>query len=435
MKIAIIGTGYVGLPSGVGFAELGHSVVCVDNNKAKIEALNRGELTLYENGLADLFKTNTQQGRLRFTTSMKEGVQDADLVIIAVGTPPDPITHEADLQYIYAAATELAEHLTGYTVIANKSTVPVGTGDAVEKIISAKNPAADFDVVSLPEFLREGFAVQDFFNPDRIILGTNSERAIALISKLYEPFREKTPILIVSRKSSETIKYASNAFLAMKIHYINEIANFCEKSGANVAEVAKGMGLDTRIGNRFLNAGIGFGGSCFPKDTMAMVHMANKYGVHVELIEATIAGNNKRKKEMAERVYQAVKDNKNPKVAVWGLAFKNGTDDCRQSPAMDVIQELLSKKINIIAYDPKAMDTAKVILGDKIQYAPDMYSAVQKVDALVILTEWPEFSAPDFDKLSELMNRKVIFDLRNMLSSNDALEHQFEYHCIGRKFS
>ena len=435
MKIAIIGTGYVGLPSGVGFAELGHSVVCVDNNKAKIEALNRGELTLYENGLADLFKTNTQQGRLRFTTSMKEGVQDADLVIIAVGTPPDPITHEADLQYIYAAATELAEHLTGYTVIANKYTVPVGTGDAVEKIISAKNPAADFDVVSLPEFLREGFAVQDFFNPDRIILGTNSERAIALISKLYEPFREKTPILIVSRKSSETIKYASNAFLAMKIHYINEIANFCEKSGANVAEVAKGMGLDTRIGNRFLNAGIGFGGSCFPKDTMAMVHMANKYGVHVELIEATIAGNNKRKKEMAERVYQAVKDNKNPKVAVWGLAFKNGTDDCRQSPAMDVIQELLSKKINIIAYDPKAMDTAKVILGDKIQYAPDMYSAVQKVDALVILTEWPEFSAPDFDKLSELMNRKVIFDLRNMLSSNDALEHQFEYHCIGRKFS
>lgn len=435
MKIAIIGTGYVGLPSGVGFAELGHSVVCVDNNKVKIEALNRGELTLYENGLADLFKTNTQQGRLRFTTSMKEGVQDADLVIIAVGTPPDPITHEADLQYIYAAATELAEHLTGYTVIANKSTVPVGTGDVVEKIISAKNPAADFDVVSLPEFLREGFAVQDFFNPDRIILGTNSERAIALISKLYEPFREKTPILIVSRKSSETIKYASNAFLAMKIHYINEIANFCEKSGANVAEVAKGMGLDTRIGNRFLNAGIGFGGSCFPKDTMAMAHMANKYGVHVELIEATITGNNKRKKEMAERVYQAVKDNKNPKVAVWGLAFKNGTDDCRQSPAMDVIQELLSKKINIIAYDPKAMDTAKVILGDKIQYAPDMYSAVQKVDALVILTEWPEFSAPDFDKLSELMNRKVIFDLRNMLSSNDALEHQFEYHCIGRKFS
>ena len=435
MKIAIIGTGYVGLPSGVGFAELGHSVVCVDNNKAKIEALNRGDLTLYENGLADLFKTNTQQGRLRFTTSMKEGVQEADLVIIAVGTPPDPITHEADLQYIYAAATELAEHLTGYTVIANKSTVPVGTGDAVEKIISAKNPAADFDVVSLPEFLREGFAVQDFFNPDRIILGTTSERAIALISKLYEPFREKTPILIVSRKSSETIKYASNAFLAMKIHYINEIANFCEKSGANVAEVAKGMGLDTRIGNRFLNAGIGFGGSCFPKDTMAMAHMANKYGVHVELIEATIAGNNKRKKEMAERVYQAVKDNKNPKVAVWGLAFKNGTDDCRQSPAMDVIQELLSKKINIIAYDPKAMDTAKVILGDKIQYAPDMYSAVQKVDALVILTEWPEFSAPDFDKLSELMNRKVIFDLRNMLSSNDALEHQFEYHCIGRKFS
>ena len=433
MKIGIIGTGYVGLPSGVGFAELGHTVVCVDNNKAKIEALNKGKLTLYENGLADLFKANTEQGRLRFTTSMKEAVQEADLVILAVGTPPDPITHEADLQYIYAAATELADYLTGYTVIANKSTVPVGTGDAVEKIIASKNPSADFDVVSLPEFLREGFALQDFFNPDRIILGTHSERAISLISKLYEPFKEKTPLLVVSRQSSETIKYASNAFLAMKIHYINEIANFCEKSGANVAEVAKGMGMDKRIGNRFLNAGIGFGGSCFPKDTMAMAHMANKVGVRMELIETTIAGNQKRKKEMADRVYQSLKDLKNPKVAVWGLAFKNGTDDCRQSPAMDIIRELLQKALSITAYDPKAMDTAKAILGDKISYASGMYEAVKGADVLVILTEWPEFSAPDFAELAKRMNRKVIFDLRNMLSCEDAQEADFEYHCIGRK--
>ena len=432
MKIGIIGTGYVGLPSGVGFAELGHSVVCVDNNKAKIDALNKGKLTLYENGLADLFKANTEQGRLRFTTSMKEAVQEADLVIIAVGTPPDPITHEADLQYIYAAATELAEHLTGYTVIANKSTVPVGTGDAVEKIISTKNPKADFDVVSLPEFLREGFAVQDFFNPDRIILGTNSERAIALISKLYEPFKEKTPLLIVSRKSSETIKYASNAFLAMKIHYINEIANFCEKSGANVAEVAKGMGLDTRIGNRFLNAGIGFGGSCFPKDTMAMAHMANKFGTRIELIETTISGNQKRKKEMADRIYQSLKDIKNPKVAVWGLAFKNGTDDCRMSPALSIVQELIQRNVQLTAYDPKAMDNARLILGDKISYAPDMYEVMKDADVLAILTEWSDFKNIDFSKAAELMKQKVIVDCRNLLNKDQAIEAGFEYQGIGR---
>lgn len=433
MKIAIIGTGYVGLPSGVGFAELGHTVVCVDNNKEKIDALNKGKLTLYENGLEDLFKANTKKGRLHFTISMKEAVQEADLVILAVGTPPDPVTHEADLQYIYAAATELAPYLTGYTVIANKSTVPVGTGDAVEKIISEKNPSADFDVVSLPEFLREGFALQDFFNPDRIIVGTNSKKATALINRLYEPFKEKTPLLVVSRKSSETIKYASNAFLAMKIHYINEIANFCEKSGANVAEVAKGMGLDTRIGNRFLNAGIGFGGSCFPKDTMAMAHMARKYGVCMELIEATISGNNQRKKDMAERIWNSIKKEDNPKVAVWGLAFKNGTDDCRQSPAVDVVEELLKKNVSISAYDPKAMGTAKQILGNKIKYAPNMYDAVKDANALVILTEWPEFSAPDFSLLEKTMKQKIIFDLRNMLSSEEALKYKFKYHCIGRK--
>ncbi len=433
MKIAIIGTGYVGLPSGVGFAELGHSVFCVDNDKAKIEALNKGQLTLYENGLADLFKTNTQQGRLHFTISMKDAVEDADLVILAVGTPPNPVTQEADLQYIYAAAEELAPYLTGYTVVANKSTVPVGTGDTVEKIIAAKNPNADFDVVSLPEFLREGFALQDFFNPDRIIVGTDSPRAMDLLNNLYAPFKEKTPLLTVSRRSSETIKYASNAFLAMKIHYINEIANFCEKSGADVREVAKGMGLDSRIGSRFLNAGLGFGGSCFPKDTMAMAYMARQFGVTMELIETTIRGNRQRKQEMAERIYQAVKDIEHPRVAVWGLAFKNGTDDCRQSPAMEVVEELLKKGVSIVAYDPKALKTARTILHDRISYAQDIYDAVEKTDALAILTEWPEFSAPDFSKLSLLMRRKVIFDLRNMLSAQEASLWHFEYECIGKK--
>ena len=432
MKVGIIGIGYVGLPTGVGLAELGNTVVCVDKIKEKVDDLKAGKLTIYEDGLADLFEKNTKNGSLTFTTSMRKAVEGADLVLIAVGTPPHPVTHEADLKYIYSAATELAEYLTDYTVIATKSTVPVGTGDNIEQLIRSKNPTARFDVISLPEFLREGFAVHDFFNPDRIVVGTNSERAINLIKELYKPFADKTNMLFVSRRSSETIKYASNAFLAMKIHYINEIANFCEKSGADVQEVAKGMGLDSRIGNRFLNAGIGFGGSCFPKDTMAMAFMGRMAGTPIELIETTIAGNNKRKKEIAERVLSAVKNIPDAKIAVWGLAFKDGTDDCRQSPAMDVIFELLSNKADIIAYDPKAMGTACQILGDKIAYADDMYAAAKDADVLVILTEWKEFSAADLNGLSQLMRNKKILDFRNMLDGKEAIKSGFEYQCIGK---
>ena len=288
-------------------------------------------------------------------------------------------------------------------------------------------------MISLPEFLREGFAIHDFFNPDRIIVGTNSDKAEKVIRELYQPFAEKTKMLFVSRRSSETIKYASNAFLAMKIHYINEIADFCEKSGANVDEVAQGMGLDNRIGNRFLNAGIGFGGSCFPKDTMAMAYMARLVDTPIELIETTIAGNNKRKQQMAERVLKSVKDLQKPKIAVWGLAFKNGTDDCRQSPAMDIIGELLRAKADITAYDPKAMGTACQILGSKISYADDMYSAVKEADVLVILTEWPEFAAADLETVAQLMHTKKIMDLRNMLNAHTAENLGFEYQCIGRK--
>lgn len=432
MKVGIIGTGYVGLPTGVGLAELGNTVVCVDKIKEKVDDLKAGKLTIYEDGLADLFEKNTKNGSLTFTTSMRKAVEGADLVLIAVGTPPHPVTHEADLKYIYSAATELAEYLTDYTVVATKSTVPVGTGDNIEQLIRSKNPTARFDVISLPEFLREGFAVHDFFNPDRIVVGTNSERAINLIKELYKPFADKTKMLFVSRRSSETIKYASNAFLAMKIHYINEIANFCEKSGADVQEVAKGMGLDSRIGNRFLNAGIGFGGSCFPKDTMAMAFMGRMAGTPIELIETTIAGNNKRKKEIAERVLNAVKNVPNAKIAVWGLAFKDGTDDCRQSPAMDIIFELLSNKADIVAYDPKAMGTACQILGDKIAYADDMYAATKDADVLVILTEWKEFSAADLSGLSQLMRNKKILDFRNMLDGKEAVKSGFEYQCIGK---
>ena len=435
MKIGIIGTGYVGLPTGVGLAELGNEVVCVDKAKDKIDDLKAGKLTIYEEGLDKLFQKNFNAGRLSFTTSMRKAVSGADVVLIAVGTPPHPITHEADMKYIYAAATELAEYLTDYTVIATKSTVPVGTGDNIEQLIRTKNPTARFDVISLPEFLREGFAIYDFFNPDRIVVGSNSEKATEVIKELYAPFIDKTQMLVVSRRSSETIKYASNAFLAMKIHYINEIANFCEKSGADVAEVAKGMGLDKRIGNRFLNAGLGFGGSCFPKDTMAMAYMGRLVGTPIELIETTIAGNQKRKQDMAERVLQSVKQIPNAKIAVWGLAFKDGTDDCRQSPAMDVIGVLLQNKADIIAYDPKAMGTACRILGDKIAYADDMYSAVKDADVLVILTEWKEFSTADLQGMSQLMRHKKIMDFRNMLDADEAVKLGFEYQCIGRKIS
>lgn len=377
MKVGIIGTGYVGLPTGVGLAELGNQVTCIDREPSKIEALQAGKITLYEDGLEELFHKNVKAGRIKFTTSMKEGVSSADLVIIAVGTPPHPVTKEADMKYIHAAATELAEHLQGYTVVATKSTVPVGTGDDVEALISKKNPFADFDVVSLPEFLREGFAVHDFFHPDRIVVGANTEKAKAVIKELYKPFEGKTNMLFVKRRSSETIKYASNAFLAIKIHYINEMANFCEKSGADISEVAQGMGLDTRIGNRFLNPGPGYGGSCFPKDTMAMAYMARQNEVEMSLITAAIKGNAERKKQMAGRILDKVKDVKNPKIAVLGLAFKDGTDDCRESPAMDIVGELLLQGADITAYDPKAMGTACGLLGNKISYADDMYGCLK----------------------------------------------------------
>ena len=432
MKIGIIGTGYVGLPTGVGLAELGNTVVCIDKIKEKVDSLKQGKVTLYEEGLEDLFKKNIEAGRISFTTNMRKAVTGADVVLIAVGTPPHPVTHEADLSFIYAAATELAEYLTDYTVIATKSTVPVGTGDNIEQIIREKNPTARFDVISLPEFLREGFAVHDFFNPDRIVIGSNSEKATAIIKELYKPFENKTNMLFVSRRSSETIKYASNAFLAMKIHYINEIADFCEKAGADVSEVAKGMGLDTRIGPKFLNAGLGFGGSCFPKDTMAMTYMGRMLNTPIELIEATIDGNKKRKKHMAERILEAVKGIPNAKIGILGLAFKNGTDDCRESPAMDVVQELLSYRADITAYDPKAMGTAYRILGDKITYAEDMYAVAKEADVLVILTEWPQFSMLDLDGLAQLMNHKVILDFRNMLDKKQVLAKGFKYQCIGK---
>ncbi|ELU0388155.1 UDP-glucose/GDP-mannose dehydrogenase family protein [Campylobacter jejuni] len=432
MKVGIIGTGYVGLPTGVGLAELGNDVICIDREKSKIDALNDGILTIYEDNLEELFHKNVKEGRLKFTTSMQEGIKDAHLVIIAVGTPPHPVTKEADMKYIHAAATELADYLTGYTVIATKSTVPIGTGDDIESLISKKNPNAEFDVLSLPEFLREGFAVYDFFNPDRIIVGTNSQRAKAVIEKLYEPFKGKSKLLFVNRRSSETIKYASNAFLAIKIHYINEMANFCEKAGADILEVAKGMGLDTRIGDRFLNPGPGYGGSCFPKDTLAMAFMGKQNDIDLALINAAIKGNEERKNHMSERILNSIKDIKNPKIAVLGLAFKDGTDDCRESPAVDIVFKLLEQELQICAYDPKAMGLAKQILGDKIDYANSMYEAIKDADAIAILTEWKEFANLDLKKAYDLLNHKKIIDLRNLIDKNEAIKLGFEYQGVGR---
>lgn len=433
MKVAIIGAGYVGLPTGVGLAELGNQVTCIDREPSKINALKEGKITLFEEGLEELFHKNVKAGRICFTTSMKDGVENADLVIIAVGTPPHPITKEADMKYIHAAATELAEYLRGYTVIATKSTVPVGTGDDIEMLISKKNPTADFDVVSLPEFLREGFAVYDFFHPDRIVVGANTKRAKEVILELYKPFKGKTNMLFVKRRSSETIKYASNAFLAIKIHYINEMANFCEKAGADVYEVAQGMGADSRIGPKFLNPGPGYGGSCFPKDTNAMAYMGRTNGVDLSLIEAAIKGNDLRKKQMAKRVLNMVATQKTPKIAVLGLSFKGGTDDCRESPAMEILNEILAVPgPKVTVYDPKAMENAKKLLGNKVQYAKDAYEAVKGADVLVILTEWNQFKKLDLEKLAKLMKHKRMVDLRNTFRPEDVKVAGFEYVGVGK---
>ena len=443
MKIAIIGTGYVGLPTGVGLAELGHNVVCIDTDKHKIEALNAGKITLFEEGLEALMTKNIREGRLHFTTSKAEAIPSADVVMIAVGTPPHPVTKEADMKFIHAAARELAPHLSGYTVVATKSTVPVGTGEAVEAIIREVNPTADCDVISLPEFLREGFAVHDFFNPDRIVIGTDSERARAVMKELYKDFEGKSQILCVRRRSAETIKYASNAFLAMKIHYINEMADFCEKTGADIAEVAMGMGTDSRIGNKFLNPGPGYGGSCFPKDTMAMAYMGRQNGVNLSLIENTIEKNALRKERIADEVLRVIKGIRKPRVGILGLAFKGGTDDCRESPAMQVIEALLKKKHNTLArithtqpklsvYDPEAMENAKKMLGRKVKYVSNEYEALEDADVMLVLTEWRQFKGLDLARAKSVMRGNKIIDLRNQIDHVSAIANGFEYKGVGR---
>lgn len=447
MRIAIIGTGYVGLPTGVGLAELGHKVVCIDREQSKIDKLQQGIVPLYEDGLVQLLNKNVQTGNISFTTSMADGIKDAAVVIIAVGTPPHPVTHEADLRYIYAAACELAPLLKSYTVIANKSTVPVGTGDTVANLIAKTNPDADFDVVSLPEFLREGYAIHDFFHPDRIIVGANTDRAGALIHELYRPLLEqntdaaghcRTTLLTVSRRSSETIKYAANSFLATKIHFINEMADFCEKTGADIREVAQGMGLDRRIGSSFLNPGPGFGGSCFPKDTMALDFMARQNHVSLNLVRATIEGNKARIHAMAERISKCCKHQEHPVAGILGLAFKNGTDDCRVSPAMQIIEHLLEMQphLKLQVFDPKAQDNAHIYfdeqgLSEHIVFCDHMAQVANGADVVALLTEWDEFKHFDLNKARAVMRQLQLIDCRNLLDLNKAQSLGFSVSGVG----
>jgi len=432
MKIAIIGIGYVGLPTGVGFAELGHDVVCIDGMRQKIDELNAGKVPMFEDGLEELLHKNTAAGKIKFTTDIRV-VKDVDFIIIAVGTPSHPVTMEVDMRYVYAAAEEFAPYLSGYTVVANKSTVLIGTAEKVGDIIRTKNPNADFDVISMPEFLREGFAVHDFLNPDRVVIGTDSDRARKAVEELYSVYPKTPDILFVDRRSAELIKYASNAFLAMKIHYINEMADLCEKTGANVYDVAKGMGLDSRIGNKFLNPGPGYGGSCFPKDTYALAYMARHIDVDLSLVEATIAGNVLRRSKMAKKIISAVKDiekTEKPVIAVWGLAFKEKTDDVRESPALQIVQELVSRNYEVVAFDPRAKDTAFAVLGDSIKYADSAIEAAKGADILVVLTEWLDFKKVPLEKLE--MRSKNIIDLRNVINADAAKSAGFFYEVIGK---
>jgi UDPglucose 6-dehydrogenase len=433
MRIVMIGSGYVGLVSGVCFADFGHDVVCVDSDADKIDALQHGRIPIYEPGLDELVETNVRAGRLTFTTDLPTSVAGADVVFIAVGTPSRRGDGHADLSYVYTAARDIAASLDGFTVVVTKSTVPVGTGDEVERIMRETNPTADFAVVSNPEFLREGAAIEDFKRPDRIVVGLNDERARPVMDEVYRPlYLNKAPMLYTARRTSELIKYAGNAFLAMKITFINEIADLCEKVGANVQDVAHGIGLDGRIGSKFLHAGPGYGGSCFPKDTLALVKTAQDYESPIRLIETTVSVNDVRKRAMGRKVIAAMGgDARGKTVAVLGLAFKPMTDDMRDSPAIAVIQTLNDAGARVVGYDPEAMDNARRTVAG-MTFATSPYEAAAGADALVIATEWNEFRALDFRRLKQLLNAPVLVDLRNIYRPEEVARHGFSYTGVGR---
>lgn len=433
MKITMIGAGYVGLVSGVCFADFGHDVICLDRDESKVEALRNGKIPIFEPGLEQLVAENVAAGRLSFSTDLAASVSGADVVFIAVGTPSRRGDGHADLSYVYAAARDIAQNVTGFTVIVTKSTVPVGTGDEVERIVKETNPNADVAVVSNPEFLREGAAIEDFKRPDRIVVGMNDERARPVMTEVYRPlYLNQSPLLFTTRRTSELIKYAGNAFLAMKITFINEMADLCEKVGANVQEVARGIGIDGRIGSKFLNAGPGYGGSCFPKDTLALVKTAQDNDSPVRLIETTVAINDNRKRAMGRKIIAAAGgDVREKTVAILGLTFKPNTDDMRDSPAITIIQTLQDAGAKVVGYDPEGMENARSMMND-ISYASSPYAAAEGADALVIVTEWNQFRALDFDRLKTIMNQPVLVDLRNIYRSDEVTKHGFTYSSIGR---
>lgn len=433
MRVAMIGTGYVGLVSGACFADFGHHVTCVDKNEEKVAMLRAGGIPIYEPGLDLLVQRNVREERLDFATDLSEAVKNADVVFIAVGTPSRRGDGHADLSYVYAAADEIASVMEGYTVIVNKSTVPVGTGDEVERIIRERRPDGDFSVVSNPEFLREGAAIDDFKRPDRVVVGTEDDRAQAVMKELYRPlYLNETPLLFTGRRTSELIKYAANAFLAMKITFINEMADLCEEVGANVQEVARGVGLDKRIGSKFLNAGPGYGGSCFPKDTLALTKTAKEAGTPLKLVETTVEVNMSRKRAMADKVVKAMGgDAKGKTIAVLGLTFKPNTDDMRDAPSLDIIPALQEAGAKIRAYDPAGIVEAERLMKG-VEYVSGPYLCAEGADGLVIITEWNEFRALDLDRLSQAMKGKVVVDLRNIYRPDDMAERGFDYTSVGR---
>ncbi len=434
VRIGMVGTGYVGLVSGTCFAEFGMDVVCVDKDEDKIERLRRGEIPIYEPGLDDLVARQVEAGRLSFTTDIKEAVVGSDAVFIAVGTPPRRSDGHADLKYVYQAAKDIARSMKGYTVIVTKSTVPVGTAEEVERVIREERPDGEFDVCSNPEFLREGAAINDFMRPDRVVIGAKTERAREVMREIYRPlFLNETPIFFTSPQSSELIKYASNAFLATKITFINEIANLCEKAGADVQDVARAMGMDGRIGGKFLHPGPGYGGSCFPKDTLALTQTGQKLKAPQTIVETVVRVNHDRQKDMAHRIIEACGGNvRGKKIGILGVSFKPQTDDVRDSPSLTIIPILQDEGATVSAYDPEAMDQAKKQL-DNVIWCKDAYEVAQGGEALVIVTEWNEFRGLNLERIGELMAARRLIDLRNIYKLNEIRPLGFHYISIGRE--
>ena len=431
MKIAMMGTGYVGLVSGACFSEFGHHVVCIDKDASKIDSLKAGRVPIYEPGLAEVVADNVKAGRLFFTTEIADSVRNADAVFIAVGTPSRRGDGHADLSYVFAAAEEIASSLDGYTVVITKSTVPVGTGQRIEETIRRIRPDADFDVCSNPEFLREGSAIEDFRRPDRVVCGVANERARGVLRELYRPlYLNETPMLFTSRETAELIKYAANAFLATKITFINEVADLCERVGADVQDVARGIGLDGRIGSKFLHAGPGYGGSCFPKDTLALLRTGEQAGAPMRIVQAVKDVNDTRKERMVEKITAAFGGVQGKTIAVLGLTFKPNTDDMRDAPSLVIVPELAKQGAVIHAYDPEGMREAEKTLP--IRCFDDAYSAISEADGVVILTEWNEFRALDLRKVKELLKRPLMIDLRNIYRPDEMAREGYEYFSIGR---